>query len=249
MQFLAPFTCLTALSIPIVYALFFVVELPCLEYMVAETRIVFYTVGCSVRNPGKRSIIFYFSTSIFYSSFHSIFPIFPCIFTCGRQLVNRRSTSSTANFSSHDDLFFRRQREQRPSIPNLNGQNQSPPFASPLHVFCSVSRLCCRSFSLRIFRVFNFICLSPSLYSSPYTQPAFPPLSVPHLLTELRFPSINASGALRSLQFSFSEEGVCPSRPSWPAVGPQDFIPLAAMRICCSWRTRLLCTVQARGLR
>ena len=157
--------------------------------------------------------------------------------------------SSTANFSSHDDLFFRRQREQRPSIPNLNGQNQSPPFASPLHVFCSVSRLCCRSFSLRIFRVFNFICLSPSLYSSPYTQPAFPPLSVPHLLTELRFPSINATGALRSLQFSFSEEGVCPSRPSWPAVGPQDFIPLAAMRICCSWRTRLLCTVQARGLR
>ena len=143
----------------------------------AETRIVFYTVGCSVRNPGKRSIIFYFSTSIFYSSFHSIFPIFPCIFTCGRQLVNRRSTSSTANFSSHDDLFFRRQREQRPSIPNLNGQNQSPPFASPLHVFCSVSRLCCRSFSLRILRVFHFVCLSPLLQLSVYTTRISPPPS------------------------------------------------------------------------
>ena len=95
--------------------------------------------------------------------------------------------SSTANFSSHDDLFFRRQREQRPSIPNLNGQNQSPPFASPLHVFCSVSRLCCRSFSLRIFRVFNFICLSPSLYSSPYTQPAFPPSPSPVSLQSFAF--------------------------------------------------------------
>lgn len=176
MQFLAPFTCLTALSIPIVYALFFVVELPCLEYMVAETRIVFYTVGCSVRNPGKRSIIFYFSTSIFYSSFHSIFPIFPCIFTCGRQLVNRRSTSSTANFSSHDDLFFRRQREQRPSIPNLNGQIQSPPVRFKAARFLYfVSRLCCRSFSLRILRVFHFVCLSPLLQLSVYTTRISPP--------------------------------------------------------------------------
>lgn len=195
-------------------------------------------------------MLFYFNsllvTLVHYFFFFSFSPVFSVV---GANWSPAARPSSTANFSSHDDLFFRRQREQRPSIPNLNGQNQSPPFASPLHVFCSVSRLCCRSFSLRIFRVFNFICLSPSLYSSPYTQPAFPPLSVPHLLTELRFPSINATGALRSLQFSFSEEGVCPSRPSWPAVGPQDFIPLAAMRICCSWRTRLLCTVQARGLR
>ena len=140
MQFLVPFTCLTALSIPIVYALFFVVELPCLEYMVAETRIVFYTVGCSVRNPGKRSIIFYFSTSIFYSSFHSIFPIFPCILSCSRQLVSRRSTKQHRQlFQPRRPLFSSPKR-----TTSVHPQPQRPKSITPVR-FTSARFLFCFS--------------------------------------------------------------------------------------------------------
>lgn len=158
------------------------------------------------------------------------------------------STSSTANFSSHDDFFLTRPKRpprQRPSpcsFPFIDGPSAGFKLSICDLYGCPSLRPPCA----------YLVCHQP-LHLPPYCSYPTPPSSVLVFpLSELHFPpSINASGQLQPLRSVFCEEGVCPSCSAWPAVGLQGFIiqPLAAMRICYSWRSPLQCTAPASRLR